>query len=197
MTTARLDLELVDQNAAPTKGDTIVTWGSQGGAPYVSGVPIGRVTAVFASLRESTQRAVIEPFVDFGALDLVGIVVPSRHATATAASSRPTGACDEVPSQSLVAGGLVVVALVLQVAVFPHLVWDGIVPNFCLLVVVAAALVRGPAVRRHPRLLRRAAARPRPAGRPRRRSLGARPRRRRLRRRADASGHAPPDGDRP
>ncbi len=44
----------------------------------------------------------------------------------------------------VVAGALVVVALVLQVAVFPHLAWDGIVPNFCLLVVVAAALVRGP-----------------------------------------------------
>lgn len=41
--------------------------------------------------------------------------------------------------------GLVVVALVLQVAVFPQLVWEGIVPNFCLLVVVGAALVRGPA----------------------------------------------------
>jgi rod shape-determining protein MreC len=72
-----LDLELVDQSEAPTKGDTIVTWGSQGGAPYVAGVPVGRVTAVYASLRESSQRAVIEPFVDFGALDLVGIVVPS------------------------------------------------------------------------------------------------------------------------
>ena len=44
----------------------------------------------------------------------------------------------------LAAGGLVLVALVLQVALFPHLVWEGIVPNFCLLVVVAAALVRGP-----------------------------------------------------
>jgi rod shape-determining protein MreD len=44
----------------------------------------------------------------------------------------------------VVTGALVLVALVLQVAVFPHLAWDGIVPNFCLLVVVAAALVRGP-----------------------------------------------------
>ncbi|HEY3530787.1 MAG TPA: rod shape-determining protein MreC [Nocardioides sp.] len=72
-----LDLQLVDQADAPAKGDTIVTWGSKGGAPYVSGVPIGRVTAVYASLRESSQRAVIEPYVDFGALDLVGVVVPS------------------------------------------------------------------------------------------------------------------------
>lgn len=44
-----------------------------------------------------------------------------------------------------VASALVVVALVLQVAIFPHVAWEGIVPNFCLLVVVAAALVRGPA----------------------------------------------------
>jgi rod shape-determining protein MreD len=48
-------------------------------------------------------------------------------------------------SRVLVAGGLVVLALVLQVAVFPHVAWEGIVPNVCLLVVVAAALVRGPA----------------------------------------------------
>lgn len=38
----------------------------------------------------------------------------------------------------------VAVALVLQVTVFPHLAWQGIVPNLCLLVVVGAALVRGP-----------------------------------------------------
>ena len=72
-----LDLQLVDQSQAPVKGDTIVTWGSTGGQPYVAGVPIGRVTAVYASLRESSQRAVISPYVDFGALDLVGVVVPS------------------------------------------------------------------------------------------------------------------------
>jgi len=72
-----LDLQLADQTQAPAKGDTILTWGSKGGAPYVSGVPIGRVTAVYASLRESSQRAVISPYVDFGALDLVGVVVPT------------------------------------------------------------------------------------------------------------------------
>ena len=72
-----LDLQLVDQAEAPARGDSIVTWGSRDGAPYVEGVPIGHVTAVYASLRESTQRADISPYVDFGALDLVGVVVPS------------------------------------------------------------------------------------------------------------------------
>lgn len=40
----------------------------------------------------------------------------------------------------LVALAAVGVALVLQVSLFPHLSWQGIVPNLCLLVVVAAAL---------------------------------------------------------
>ena len=35
------------------------------------------------------------------------------------------------------------VALVLQVSFFPFLAWQGVVPNLCLLVVVAAALTRG------------------------------------------------------
>jgi rod shape-determining protein MreC len=73
----KLDLELVDRAEVPAKHDTVVTWGSEGGAPYVTGVPVGRVTAVYSSIRETSQRAVIEPFVDFGSLDLVGVVVPS------------------------------------------------------------------------------------------------------------------------
>jgi rod shape-determining protein MreC len=71
----RLDLDLVDHAATPGKGDVLVTWGSQNGAPYVSGVPIGRVGAVYSSPRQLSRRAVIEPFVDFSALDLVGVVV--------------------------------------------------------------------------------------------------------------------------
>jgi len=46
--------------------------------------------------------------------------------------------------RALVAFLAVSVALVLQVSLFPHLAWHGIVPNLCLLVVVGAALTRGP-----------------------------------------------------
>lgn len=46
--------------------------------------------------------------------------------------------------RGLVALAVVSVALVLQVSFFPHLAWHGIVPNLCLLVVVGAALTRGP-----------------------------------------------------
>ena len=74
---ARLDLELVDDGVIPARHDVVLTWGSQGGAPYVAGIPVGRVTKVFTSLRDQTQRAEIRPFVDVGSLDLVGVVVPS------------------------------------------------------------------------------------------------------------------------
>jgi rod shape-determining protein MreC len=77
----RLDLELVDQSVVPARHDTVVTWGSEGGAPYVSGIPVGRVTSVYSSLRETSQRAVIEPYVDFASLDLVGVIVPSGTAS--------------------------------------------------------------------------------------------------------------------
>jgi rod shape-determining protein MreC len=71
----RLDLDLVDDAVTPGRGDVLVTWGSQNGAPYVAGVPIGRVTSVFSSPRQLSKRAVIEPFASFSSLDLVGVVV--------------------------------------------------------------------------------------------------------------------------
>ena len=46
--------------------------------------------------------------------------------------------------RALVLTLLVTVAVVLQVTLFPHLAYDGVVPNLALLVVVAAALSRGP-----------------------------------------------------
>lgn len=70
-----LDLELVDDAVAPARGDVLVTWGSRNGAPYVSGVPIGAVDSVTTSPGQLSRQAVIDPFVDFSALDLVGVVV--------------------------------------------------------------------------------------------------------------------------
>lgn len=82
----RLDLDLVDDSATPGKNDVVVTWGSRGGSPYVAGVPIGTVDAVFASPRDQSKRAVIVPFVDFSSLDLVGVVVRAGDA-----AQRPGG----------------------------------------------------------------------------------------------------------
>lgn len=74
--TGRLELDLVDNSVVPSKDDVVVTWGSQNGVPYVAGIPIGRVESVVSTPRQSSRQAVIEPFVDFTALDVVGVVVP-------------------------------------------------------------------------------------------------------------------------
>ena len=140
----RLDLELVDDTAVPAKHDTVVTWGSEAGGPYVAGVPVGKVTSVYSSLRETAQRAVIDPFVDFGALDLVGVVVPTGTASDRRDHRGRRDACDERRPRAGRGSPPSSLALVLQVSFFPHLAWDGIVPNLCLLVVVGAALTRGP-----------------------------------------------------
>jgi rod shape-determining protein MreC len=71
----RLDLDLVDNAVTPGRDDVLVTWGSENGAPYVAGIPIGRVTSVYSSPRQLSKRAVIDPFADFSSLDLVGVVV--------------------------------------------------------------------------------------------------------------------------
>jgi rod shape-determining protein MreC len=75
---ARLELELVDPSAVADRDDTLVTWGSRNGAPYVAGIPIGRVTSVYSTPRQQSKQAVIAPFVDFTSLDLVGVVVPAN-----------------------------------------------------------------------------------------------------------------------
>ena len=72
----RLDLELADESAVPARHDTVVTWGSESGAPTSRGSRSAGSLGL-QQPRETSQRAVIEPFVDFGSLDLVGVVVPS------------------------------------------------------------------------------------------------------------------------
>ncbi len=47
-------------------------------------------------------------------------------------------------ARAAAAAAAVLVALLLQVSLAPHLAWQGVVPNLVLLVVVAAALTRGP-----------------------------------------------------
>lgn len=89
----RLDLDLVDNSETPGKDDVVVTWGSRNGAPYVAGVPIGSVESVFSSPREQAKHAVIDPFVDFSSLDLVGVVV-----NGDTKGDRPVIKAGELPS---------------------------------------------------------------------------------------------------
>lgn len=70
-----LHLELLDPAAPLEPGERIVTFGSQGGQPYAPGVPIGTVRSVASTPGALTKSAVVEPFADFTALGVVGVVV--------------------------------------------------------------------------------------------------------------------------
>lgn len=87
--TGRLLLTTIDSTVRADIGDTVVTWGSKDGAPYVAGVPVGRVELVQASARDSSTVATVAPFVDFSSLDLVSVVVGTHHRTDTQAFGGP------------------------------------------------------------------------------------------------------------
>jgi rod shape-determining protein MreC len=70
-----LEFEIFDPLAEIQKGDRIVTWGSEGGRPFVAGVPIGEVISVKSSPGLLTKSARVKPYVKLSTLDLVSVVV--------------------------------------------------------------------------------------------------------------------------
>jgi rod shape-determining protein MreC len=78
---AALELSLVDHTVSPRVGDSVVTWGSHNGAPYIAGVPIGTVVGVHSTPAELTQTADVRPYVDFSSLDVVAVVTGSAPST--------------------------------------------------------------------------------------------------------------------
>ncbi|MDQ3485250.1 MAG: rod shape-determining protein MreC, partial [Actinomycetota bacterium] len=86
-----LELSLVDHTVSPRAGDTVLTWGSRNGAPYIPGVPIGEVVSVRSSPAELTETATIDPYVDFSSLDVVAVVTsvePGSPSNQAAGGSR-------------------------------------------------------------------------------------------------------------
>ena len=71
----QLRLTLFSATAVLQPGQTLVTFGSVGGRPYVPGVPVGTVTQVTSQPGALTQTALVQPFVDFTGLGVVGVVV--------------------------------------------------------------------------------------------------------------------------
>lgn len=73
-------LQVLDAQAKVAPGDRVVTFGSAGSRPFVPGVPIGTVTTVANTPGALTRTAAVAPYVAFGRLDLVGVVVaPPRE----------------------------------------------------------------------------------------------------------------------
>jgi rod shape-determining protein MreC len=87
----RLSMSTIDPTVQPRPGDIVVTWGSRGGAPYVAGVPIGRVESVESSPRDQSTVAKVQPYVDFSALDTVAVVVGAMPQDRTEQAAPPEG----------------------------------------------------------------------------------------------------------
>jgi rod shape-determining protein MreC len=78
---AALSLRLFDQRAPLKPGGRVVTFGSRGARPYVVGVPVGEIVRVRSVPGELSQVATVRPYVDFTALDVVGVVVEPPRAS--------------------------------------------------------------------------------------------------------------------
>ncbi|MFJ9605274.1 rod shape-determining protein MreC [Kitasatospora sp. NPDC101176] len=73
--TSPMKVSLLNGKAQVKNGDRLVTFGSQSGRPFVPGVPVGKVVEVEATPGQLTKTIMVEPFVQFTRLDLVGVVV--------------------------------------------------------------------------------------------------------------------------
>ena len=77
-----LVLDRVRKEDVVKVGDEIVTAGWSAGALsslYPKGIPIGKVTSVGQTDTDLYQQVQIDPFVDFGALDAVLVLVPDER----------------------------------------------------------------------------------------------------------------------
>jgi rod shape-determining protein MreC len=72
---APMSLLMLDPTARVKVGDGLVTQGSLDQTPFVWGVPVGSVISATNPLTGDVQTGEVQPFVDFRALDLVGVVV--------------------------------------------------------------------------------------------------------------------------
>ena len=78
--TRRGVLQLLDNRSQIKKGDVLLARGSQGGRPFVPGVPIGQVTDVDNSPGAVTQTADVKFYVNFSTLGVVAVVVSGEGA---------------------------------------------------------------------------------------------------------------------
>ena len=75
-----MHLQMLNSAATLKVGDGLVTAASVNDKPYVPGVPVGVVTKLIVTNGALTEAALIRPYVDFGALGVVGVVIaPPGH----------------------------------------------------------------------------------------------------------------------
>jgi rod shape-determining protein MreC len=88
-----LTLTLFDNTVKMTVNEELVTFGDRPTGPFVPEVPIGRITAITPANGQLGETATVAPFVSFGSLDIVAVVVKAprsiKHDSLLPASPTP------------------------------------------------------------------------------------------------------------
>jgi rod shape-determining protein MreC len=88
-----LTLTVFDNTVKMTVNEELVTFGDRPTGPFVPEVPIGRITAITPANGQLGETATVQPFVDFGSLDVVAVVVRAprtiKHDSLLPASPTP------------------------------------------------------------------------------------------------------------
>ena len=89
-----LTFQLLNQSATLQKGDPLLTFGSRRDRPFIPGIPMGIITEVKGAAGSLTRTAVVKTYVNFSALDVVGVVVavPARDPRDSLIPRSPTPA---------------------------------------------------------------------------------------------------------
>ncbi|MER5864604.1 rod shape-determining protein MreC [Kitasatospora sp. NPDC002040] len=103
--TGPMKVSLLNGKAQVKPGDRLVTFGSQSGRPFVPGVPVGKVVEVEATPGQLTKTVLVEPYVQFTRLDLVGVVVVPPRTDPRDAVLPPAGQAPAAPPANPTAGG--------------------------------------------------------------------------------------------
>jgi len=92
-------VQLLNGKASVHKGDRLVTFGSEAGKPFVPGVPVGKITGIEPSGGNLTKTVLVQPFVGFTRLDVVGVVVvgPRTDPRDSVLPPRPTKPAKPAP----------------------------------------------------------------------------------------------------
>lgn len=82
-----LSLELIDSISEVFEGDLVITSGYDLGI-FPPGIPIGEIAEIAGDIRRPDQQIVVDPFVDFTALDYVRILLDTGRAETKGRESR-------------------------------------------------------------------------------------------------------------
>lgn len=95
-----MKVELLDAQAPVKTGERLVTFGSENNKPFVPGVPVGTVVKVESTPGALTRTVLVQPFVAFTKLDLVGVVVVPPAGNPRDAVLPPKPSPTPAPSQA-------------------------------------------------------------------------------------------------